>query len=304
MTSRTHTVGDGQHDFVGRHGLFAAVADWYECSAEPYFVVGGQAGTGKSAALQAIAERYPAVAAVHVCRPAVVSDRLPEQAAVRLATQLAQSVPSFAAALVVGAAAESGDTFIGTANAETVAGQGRNVGLIIEQLTLGAGSDQKRWERTISGPLRQMSSDDQNRHEVLIVVDALDEADQYDGDTTLTDLIAAPDPASPVRWLISSRYDDGFVARLAPGTYRRWGLSHGTGAAETEADVVTFLRQWLQSSSPAAADPDALITAAAEVCAGNFLFARLLVAALNLADPPLTESAIRQTPKGLAAILA
>ncbi len=93
-----------------------------------------------------------------------------------------------------------------------------------------APSDEAAWQRTVTGPLRELSSEGL-LPPLLIAVDALDEAELYDGRTKLTDLVLGTGSRLPqVRWLVSTRYPESVAGRLPERDVRRWDLSYGPGA--------------------------------------------------------------------------
>ena len=163
-------------DFVGRAAFFAAVANWWEHGAERYFVLGGGVGAGKTSALAALASRYPAVAGVHFCDPRDLGTRRPAVAAGTIAGQLAQRLDGYGAALVE--STSGGQQLVsGTATATEVQAGGVNAGVLISTLVVNPGSDQETWDRLVRQPLERLALR-AGSGPVLIVVDALDEADR------------------------------------------------------------------------------------------------------------------------------
>jgi hypothetical protein len=281
------------------------VSDWWEHGQERYFVLGGGVGVGKTAALQEFVRDHHSVAAAHFCRPDDAASRHPETAARELAMQLSRNVGGFAAALVEGAA--GADVVVsGMASAEVVEAGGISAGVIINTLQIQSGSDIGSWMRLVRTPLDRLARTN-GLNPLLIVVDALDEADRYEG-TTLTELIVDSANSGSVRWLVSSRYPDALIRHLPAQSFQQWNLSEEQGKVETEQDVEAFLQSGLRRlaishGSPAPDSAAELARDAAARSNGNFLHANLLIAALERLDHTPTADDIDKVPNGLDGIL-
>ncbi|MCD7437854.1 hypothetical protein K4B79_06395 [Streptomyces lincolnensis] len=284
-------------DFAGRTDLFRAVADWHAHGGERYFVLGGGVGTGKTTAMARLVAREPAVTARHFCDPRDLTTRNPVEAARSLSVQLAARIGGFTAALIGLDAAPSAPVKVtGTALADEVHPEGVNAGVFISTLVVDAPSDEAAWFRTVTGPLRRLVAD-HRLPPVLIAVDALDEADFYDGRTKLTDLVLGTGgELAPVRWLLSTRYPDLLAERLPETDVRQWHLSHGPGGDETRRDVRVFLQGELKL-------PDGpVLDLSDQRTGGNFLHARLLVETVRAAgalEPAQVHRVVRDTPPDL-----
>lgn len=283
-------------DFSGRTELFRAVTDWCAHGAERYFLLGGGVGTGKTAAMARLIARGSPVTAGHVCDPAELTTRNPVEAAQVLSVQLAERVEGFTAALLGLDRPEEPSRVEGNAVAGPVASGGVNAGVFISKLFINPPSDEAVWRRAVIGPLRRLAAEGR-LPPVLIAVDALDEADLYDGQTKLTDLVLAVGAdLSAVRWLLSTRYPERVTERLPEREVRRWDLSYGAGGTETLRDVRAFLVGELGIG------PGPALQLAEQRTGGNFLHARLLVETVRArggADPGLVLDVLANTPPDL-----
>ncbi|MGW3414236.1 hypothetical protein [Streptomyces sp. NPDC000888] len=286
-------------DFSGRTELFGAVTDWRARGTERYFLLGGGVGTGKTTAMARLVACGAPVTAGHVCDPADVTTRNPVEAAQALSVQLAERVEGFAAALIGLDRPEEPPRVKGKAVAGPVASGGVNVGVFISKLFINPPSVEAVWRRAVIGPLRRLAGEGR-LPPVLIAVDALDEADLYDGRTKLADLVLAVGAdLSAVRWLLSTRYPERVVERLPERDVRRWDLSYGAGGTETLRDVRAFLVGELGIGQ------GPVLQRAERRAGGNFLHARLLVETVRArggTDPGLVLDVLEKTPPGLDGI--
>ena len=254
--------------FVGRRAFLADVTRWL-ASDQRYFVLGGGVGSGKSTALRRVVALHNASVA-HFCDPTDLSTRSPSTAARNLAEQLTAKVPGFVSAFTDGQI--TGAATAGVADNAIVAG------VFVNNFTVNA-SDENTWLQAVRRPLESLVTSGGLPAEFFIVVDALDEADRYDG-TKLSELIAGFGALDQVRWLLSTRYPASLVKQLS-GSVWQWNLSANQGGRESDDDVRLFLSHNLPRLS--ASDQ----AAAADRSHGNFLYARLLVDMLAEPTTPL-----------------
>ncbi|MER5348081.1 P-loop domain-containing protein [Streptomyces mirabilis] len=287
-------------DFAGRAKFFRAVTDWWASGTERYFLLGGGVGTGKTTAMaQFVTHGAPPVVARHFCDPADLSTRNPQEVARALSVQLAEQIAGFTDSLVGLDRTEGRSAVTGVAMADQVHPGAVNAGVFVSTLIINAPSDEAAWNRTVTAPLRRLAS--QSRlPPVLVAVDALDEADLYDGQTKVTDLVlGAGADLSEVRWLVSTRYPERVATRLPARDVRYWDLSAGEGGEETRRDARAFLARELRLGTGSA------LRLAEQRADGNFLHARLLVETVRAhgeTDAQQLAKVLEETPSGLDGI--
>ncbi|MFF3578073.1 hypothetical protein [Streptomyces mirabilis] len=284
-------------DFAGRAKFFRAVTDWWASGTERYFLLGGGVGTGKTTAMaQFVTHGALPVAARHFCDPADLSTRNPHEVARALSLQLAERIAGFTAALAGFDRTEGPSAVTGVAMADQVYPGAVNAGVFVSTLIIKARSDEEAWNETVTAPLRRLASEGR-LPPVLVAVDALDEADLYDGQTKVTDLVlGAGADLAEVRWLVSTRYPERVATRLPARDVRRWDLSSGEGGEETRRDVRAFLTRELGLGTGSA------LRLAEQRTDGNFLHARLLVETVRArggTDARHLAEVLEETPSDL-----
>lgn len=287
-------------DFAGRAKFFRAVTDWWASGTERYFLLGGGVGTGKTTAMaQFVTHGAPPVVVRHFCDPADLSTRNPHEVARALSVQLAERIPGFTDSLVGLDGTEGRSAVTGVAMADQVHPGAVNAGVFVSALIINAPSDEAAWNRTVTAPLRRLASKGQ-LPPVLVAVDALDEADLYDGQTKVTDLVlGAGADLSEVRWLVSTRYPERVATRLPARDVRYWDLSAGEGGEETRRDARTFLARELRLGTGSE------LRLAEQRVNGNFLHARLLVETVRAhggVDAQQLAKVLEETPSDLDGI--
>ena len=134
--------------FVGRNWLFEQIEQWLRLNDSRMFLVTGEPGIGKSAALASLVQRHPNVCAYHFCVADLLDSRDPVLFVKSIAAQLSTQFNSYRAAL------EAIDW-----KHET----GADPGVLLRRL--------------VADPLRS----EVLKAPAIIVVDALDESLGYDG---------------------------------------------------------------------------------------------------------------------------
>jgi WD40 repeat protein len=257
-------------DFTGREWLFAEIDAWLRTDTSRLFLITGDPGTGKSAVMARLIDRYPSVSACHFCVSSLSDSIDPFRFGCSIAAQLATQLDDYRVAL------------------DAVDLEGIQA---MDASTL--------WRRVIVDPLSSLTLADP----ILIVVDALDEAMKAEGRSIPKLLRDQADALPPkVRMVISTRKEpeilDGFSG-FQPHEI-------GASSARNQADIAAYIDRSLRAPRLSAliserqadhADIGAAIAAKAD---GNFLYVTQAVSALEAGrlDPLHPE----QFPEGLVGI--
>jgi energy-coupling factor transporter ATP-binding protein EcfA2 len=292
-------VASGIEQFTGRSWVLPLLLRWLDESSDRFFILTGAPGTGKSTLMAWLAgwgppptnrrakaqlERLRARAgAVHFCR-ADSGNVAPRAFAEAMSDQLTRKITGF------------GDAMVTTLHdlvriqVDIHTGQVREgasvTGVCIERLDLSTLAEEVSFDRAFRDPLRKLYETGYSEP-MLLLVDALDEAQAYTGTTTLLRLLTRlGDLPSPVRVLVTTRPDPRvltFFRRIKP-------VDLIVDAPAKVDDVRRYVEQRLTGATH---PPDAKrytdlakqISAAAR---GNFLYAYFVLNELldGLADVP------------------
>ncbi len=293
--------------FTGRAWVFEELSLWMEADDGRAFVLTGGPGTGKSAIAARLAQMssgsfssdvfpnlgHGALAYAHFCRALDVSQdpvRFVEGLSASLATH-----PAFAEALLE---ATGPDVRIEASQQVTKAESGARVtNVLVKSLHVGNISPRIAFDRTVRKPLEGLYASGFD-HQLLVLVDGLDEALTYTPEDNLVSLLGDVldhDAELPgrVRFIICTRPDPRVLAAV------------GQASIDLDADAPTDVddvrdyafRRLTPVPEPARTEVAARVADSGQ---GNFLYARYVVDSL-LAGPkvaaidPLTLS----LPKGL-----
>jgi WD40 repeat protein len=281
----TELVTERTRGFTRREWVFEAIDGWLgDPGGARVFLLTGRPGTGKTAiAAQLVqmaegevpAELYPNLGASSIqffqfCQ-AFHNDTLdPLRFTKHLSLNLASAYPPFAEALI-----EAGVRYPGVHVSQQVETADRAViiGAIIQDLHIGNLSARVAFDRVVAAPLKQIPQADPPAT-ILILLDALDEALTYPGET-LVDLLAhvLDDPhdlPDQIRFLLTSR-PDGRV----PRPLGEPALDLIADAPADVDDVQAYAHRRLRAlDEPRRSD---LASRIAEVSQGNFLYARYVI---------------------------
>jgi hypothetical protein len=204
--------------FAGREWLLPKLVEWWDRTDEQLFLLTGDPGTGKSiivawfagfgpapsepTASERIGRLRCAVKAAHFCQ-ASSRNVSPRAFAESIANQLAGTVKGFGDALVATLADRV--SIVGTAQAGTAAYGANLTGVSIGRIDLGALGDELSFDRAFAEPVKKLYARGYSES-MLLLVDALDEAQTYTGQVTLPDLLSRlADLPKPVRIFATTR---------------------------------------------------------------------------------------------------
>ena len=255
-------------DFTGREWVFAELDRWLVTPEAPhFFVITGEPGIGKTA-IAARLTQVRKIAAYHFCiaRQAETLDPLTWVRA--LAEQLAR-LHEFTHCLL----AEKGVQI--EVKMEVQENRGQIIGVQINHLTVEAPSATAAFNRAVLDPLRRLYVGGYQR-QIVVLVDALDEAVQYIGVETIVDVLANCGPLpEPVRFVLTSR-PEGVVLRH----FQERKIPHlvlDASGAKNQADLRAYVRERLAASETlqrrlAGLAVETFIDRLSAASRGNFLY--------------------------------
>jgi hypothetical protein len=302
-------VADRIGAFRGRRWLLGPLLEWWEQSVDRIFLLTGDPGTGKSMILAWLAGFGPlpaepderaslerlrhAVKGAHFCQ-ASSRNITPQAFADSVANQLVQTVGGYGAALADVLADRV--SIIGIAQSSTAKSGSHLTGVSINRLDLSALNDEASFDRAFSQPLKRLHERGYTE-QLLLLVDALDEAQTYSG-ITLSDLIArSADLPQNVRILASSRDEPRvlkFFRGVAPFDLRRNAVDHD--------DVRSYVEERLEGIEVPAAQGAPFAERLTQRADGVFLYAAMVLDEL-LRSPVLASDLDSYVlPKGLSGL--
>ena len=226
-----------QREFVGRMWLLDHVRTWKSAARPRTFVLWGVPGSGKSSFASHLAHYDPAVAATVFFEYGRKELASFDAVTRLLAYQLASKLPDYRAQLLYVLRNQRGEA---------------------EHL-----HDESLFDLVVGNPLR--NSVDGGRAPLVVVLDALDELEELDGDLLPRLLAKLDELPAWVRVLATSRPEPGVVALFEDACTYTLGAE---GSEESDADLAAYL-------APCATDA-ATARKLARSCAGSFLFATML----------------------------
>jgi len=210
-------IDERAHNFTGREWIFEAINDWLANPDGPrFFLLKGEPGSGKTALSARLSQfslgRLPAnelthltynfLSAIHFCSARDTLWIDPIAFADSIATQLANRYPPYLKVLEDLREDRQVQIVVRQNVQEVVNGQ--VIGVIIN---VSAPSPETAFNRVVREPLEALVREGLNE-QVIILVDALDEALNYSGMSNIVSLLARTDSLSPrVRFLLTTRQE-------------------------------------------------------------------------------------------------
>jgi hypothetical protein len=207
-------VAESIDQFTGRTWLLPKLLEWWDQSDERLFLLTGSPGTGKSMILAWLAGFGPeppdsvaaeqlnrlrkVVKAAHFCQAS--SRNITAQAfAESIANQLTGTVKGFADVLAATLAER-----VQITAAQTIGAEPSITRVSIGRIDLGTLGDEVSFDRAFTQPLKKLYASGYSEP-MLLLVDALDEADTYTGVKIPELLSRLSDLPTPIRILASTR---------------------------------------------------------------------------------------------------
>ncbi len=310
----TSYITDRTTDFTGRAWVFQAVNDWLaKPDGSRYFLLTGEPGSGKTAIASRLSQFSqglvppPAgtshltphfLSTVHFCSARDGRWINPYTFTESLALQLAEHYPAYAKAL----AEKSGDGQIHIEVQQHI-GQGQGTGIVIHRLDVSGGAVEDVFNRVVREPLEALIQSEFDQ-QIVILVDALDEALSYSGSTSIVSLLAHLNELPPaVRFILTSRPD----ARVEHAflDVETLALSTTQFDESNQEDIRRYVQDRLNNNGLLVENVtplsgrvvEQMIETLARKADGNFLYVRFLLNAMANGERSLTE--LEGLPQGL-----
>jgi hypothetical protein len=283
-------IADRTQHFTGREWVFAEIDRWLADPGGPtFFIITGEPGVGKSAIAARLTQRRnpaqaprlaetPRLAAYHFCIARDSQTIDPALFARSLSQQLCR-FDGFAAGILV-------DSNIDLTVAPNIgANYGQLIAVQVENLVLNAPSAAEAFNRAVLAPLRALCAGEFDE-QVVILVDALDEAVRHQGSPTIVELLANAGPLPrQVRWVLTSRPEGAALRHFEQRRVPRFVLD--AGRAENLRDIRQYIGERITASAELQArlaeqnvSRDDLMQRVTAASAGNFLYLVWLLPAI------------------------
>jgi hypothetical protein len=233
-------IADLSKGFVGREWVFDEINRWLaDPAGAAFLIITGEPGVGKSA----IAARFTQVSQVsahHFCIARDAETLDPIRFSKSLSQQL-RAVEGFDLSLLKTTKQIKLDISL-----DIQANYGQVIPVLIKNLVVEARSGIEAFIHAVLQPLKDLCASDFNK-QVVILVDALDEAQQSTGAETILDLLANTGPLPrQVRLVLTCRPENAVLRHFESRQIPHFGID--ASGPENLADVHRYVRAQLDAS--------------------------------------------------------
>jgi tetratricopeptide (TPR) repeat protein len=325
----TELVTERTRGFTGREWVFRAIDDWLGTpNGRRFFLLAGEPGCGKTAIAARLAQFAQGTApppeglarlapgflsAFHFCSARDHRWINPHSFAESLALQLSR-YPEYASVLanlsVTAQSQQPQPLQVVHQKIEEVNDQGQAIGIlnIIERVDVSSVPPEDAFVRVVQEPLEFLCKK-RPRQQVIILIDALDEALIYSGTVSIVTLLArCRELPANARFLVTTLPRADVLRPLQRDEPQECWLSTDPGLAHSLDDVKAYVLRVLDQrpelAGNLAADLSrvAFADAVRDKSQGNFLYVNYLLETLQARHAEISRKSLDDPPTGLSAI--
>ena len=265
--------------FVGRKWILGIITDWLSGDQEA-FVLTGPPGSGKSALVEHLAARpprhdRPVWSAVYRCVARKRSTCDPVRFVETLAEQLSGTVPGFASSLVQVSSELVGRTIgeVSIHGSASVQQAAENATVTGVRITIRNTTVDEAVDRLLYRPLTRL----QLATTPTVLIDAIDEALTYGGQSTIPELILGRARDLPLRFMVTTRPDPRILSSIEDSR----AVDLVDDAPLDVDDIKEYALGELTNLARRRRDRDLVAERISRASKGNFLYAYHLVRELQ-----------------------
>lgn len=281
-------------NFVGRNWLFNMVDKFLKQGEKRCLIITGEPGIGKSAIAAKLIKKYD-IKVHHFCIARHVSTLSPRSFIENLVHTLSRYIPGYTE-LITNIPYQTNIKVVQTVSKV----KGQMTGVHIEKLEIGELSNLQAFEMLVLHPI-QVLADKKRLDSLVLLVDALDEANSIRGETIVDILGYAQDLPETMHFILTSRYETNILRHF------RDHLLVKSDNPENLADIRLYIKKEVAQSkaiqerfADARIDIEEFAERAIEASNGNFLYIVFLINNIAAGQQSITD--LSDLPAGLDVI--